>query len=204
MEETIGECTNLHITYPAMVAGYLVLVRANRTLKDALEAAEPDAIAASPEAEASAVAGDAVSAASPAIERIAANDVAILPSGEPVDGIIRFHAALAEMTSRRGVRNEISRYEAIALALIEPSGENAGTVFPGYPRQDSPLRLERFFDSLYQRYDERFVFGAPVLADRRITPRLEWDPESPVFRDRERIGAAEWLSRDYLPRISSR
>ena len=28
MEETIGECTNLHITYPALVLGYLVLLRA--------------------------------------------------------------------------------------------------------------------------------------------------------------------------------
>ena len=38
MEETIGECTNLHITYPAMVIGYFVVMRANRTLQDVLEA----------------------------------------------------------------------------------------------------------------------------------------------------------------------
>ena len=30
MEETIGECTNLHITYPALVFGYLFIIRANR------------------------------------------------------------------------------------------------------------------------------------------------------------------------------
>ena len=30
MEETIGECTNLHITYPALVFGYLFVIRANR------------------------------------------------------------------------------------------------------------------------------------------------------------------------------
>jgi hypothetical protein len=28
MEETIGECTNLHMTYPALVIGYFVLLRA--------------------------------------------------------------------------------------------------------------------------------------------------------------------------------
>src|ERR1700680_4247703 len=42
MEETIGECTNLHITYPAMVVGYFVLLRANRTIEDALDAPELD------------------------------------------------------------------------------------------------------------------------------------------------------------------
>lgn len=30
MEETIGECTNLHIRYPALVFGYLFVIRANR------------------------------------------------------------------------------------------------------------------------------------------------------------------------------
>ena len=30
MEETIGECTNLHITYPALVFGYLFVIRANK------------------------------------------------------------------------------------------------------------------------------------------------------------------------------
>ncbi|WP_198963534.1 hypothetical protein [Sinorhizobium fredii] len=37
MEETIGECTNLHITYPALVLGYLVLLRANRMIEAALD-----------------------------------------------------------------------------------------------------------------------------------------------------------------------
>jgi hypothetical protein len=31
MEETIGECTNLHITYPAMVIGYFAILRARKT-----------------------------------------------------------------------------------------------------------------------------------------------------------------------------
>lgn len=30
MEETIGECTNLHIRYPALVFGYLFVIRVNR------------------------------------------------------------------------------------------------------------------------------------------------------------------------------
>ena len=35
MEETIGECTNLHITYPAMVFGYMFVIRANRQIEAA-------------------------------------------------------------------------------------------------------------------------------------------------------------------------
>lgn len=30
MEETIGECTNIHITYPALVFGYLFLIGPTR------------------------------------------------------------------------------------------------------------------------------------------------------------------------------
>ena len=30
LEETIGECTNIHISYPALVFGYLFVMRANR------------------------------------------------------------------------------------------------------------------------------------------------------------------------------
>lgn len=32
MEETVGECTNLHITYLALVFGYLFVIRANRLI----------------------------------------------------------------------------------------------------------------------------------------------------------------------------
>jgi hypothetical protein len=176
MEETIGECTNLHITYPAMVIGYLVLMRANRTIQDVLEApdlpSEDDAAAAEsidePELPAS------------RIGRIEANDIAIRENGEPVDGIQRFHAALSELTGRRGIQDEISRYEAIALALIEPQGERAGDIFPGYPSGESPLHLEGFFTALYQQYEERFVYGAPTLASR--TRRLTWSPNSSLFQ----------------------
>lgn len=44
MEETIGECTNLHITYPAMVFGYPFVIRANRMIEEAAAiASEEDA-----------------------------------------------------------------------------------------------------------------------------------------------------------------
>ena len=159
MEETIGECTNLHITYPARVFGYMFVIRANRLVV---------AIAS----------GLAPETTSP-VRQLLANDIAVQEGGEPVESIFRFHSALRELTGRRGIRNDVSRYEAVALAMIETTGDQAGEVLPHFPPQDSSLRLEKFFQTLYRRYEERYLIGAPDL--KSVTRRLEWAPESPVF-----------------------
>ena len=52
------------------------------------------------------------------------------------------------------------------MALIEPRGSNAGSNIDLFPPSDSPLHVSNFFPTLYQRYEERFVYGAPLLADR--------------------------------------
>lgn len=170
MEETIGECTNLHITYPALVLGYLVLLRANRQLDKLLE-------------ESAAAEGNPPT-------QLAANDIAISQGGEPVAAIMRFHNALRELAGRRGIRNDVSRYEAIGFGLVEMDSSTMGDLLADYPERESPLRLEKFFQTLYLRYDERFVTGAPDLAAR--TRRLTWSPDSPAFAD---------LSIDYEARI---
>lgn len=161
MEETIGECTNLHITYPALALGYLVLLRANRQVEAVLEEA-----------------GEAAGTGEPARE-LAANDIAITQGGEPIAGIMRFHNALRELVGRRGIRNDVSRYEAIGLGMVEMEAAGRGELLGTYPAEDSPLRLEQFFDTLYLRYDERFVTSAPDLSS--VTRRLEWDRASPAL-----------------------
>lgn len=55
--------------------------------------------------------------------------------------------------------------------------DGRGALLASYPAEDSVLRLERLFDALYLRYDERLVTSAPDLACR--TRRLEWDARSP-------------------------
>jgi hypothetical protein len=90
----------------------------------------------------------------------------------------------------------------MTLALIEPKGITAGSIFPGFPPTDSPLQLPLFFQTLYQRYEERFVYGAPLLADRGLTTRLEWDQESPVFI-RNVLGAKDWPQLDFSARLAS-
>lgn len=113
MEETIGECTNLHITYPAMVFGYLFIIRANRAAEVVAELVTEERAPA---------------------RMLAANDIAVQRGGEPVEAILRFHAALRELTGRRGIRNDGSRYEAVALALVETTRDDT------YSRRDlNPL-----------------------------------------------------------------
>lgn len=174
MEETIGECTNLHITYPALVFGYLFAVRANRQVEIA----------------ASLVAAEDIS---PAVQ-LAANDIALSDGGEPVESIIRYHSALRELTGRKGVRNDVSRYEAVSLVMVEMADAAAGELYPGFPPDGSPLRFEEFFAGLYLRYDERYVYSAPDL--KSVTQRLEWAPESPALLN----PIANTL--DYSPRVS--
>lgn len=159
MEETIGECTNLHITYPALVFGYLFVIRANAQIEAAASEAAPE---------------DA-----PPARQLAANDIAIAEGGDPVESIFRFHSALRELTGRRGIRDDVSRYEAVSLALLDMLHSNIGSVLPDFPPTDSSLRLEQFFETLYLRYDERYVFSAPDL--KSVTRRLEWSPDSPAF-----------------------
>lgn len=164
MEETIGECTNLHITYPALVLGYLVLLRANRQAEALLEG-----VAEASEDE----------TGEPGRE-LTANDIAMTQGGEPVASIMRFHNALRELVGRRGIRDDVSRYEAIGFGLVDMQADSRGVLLASYPAEDGALRLERFFDTLYLRYDERFVTSAPDLASK--TRRLEWASDSPALQ----------------------
>lgn len=159
LEETIGECTNIHIGYPTLVFGYLFLIRANREGRG-----------------------------------VASTDVVVDGTGRAVEGVVRFHQALSAMTGRLGVRNDASRYEAIAMAMIEVSGRRSGELVADFPKSDSPIHFERFFDTLYRRYDERYVVSAPQLARR--TRRLEWSVESPALE------ATVFRNLDYRARTS--
>jgi hypothetical protein len=159
MEETIGECTNLHITYPALVFGFLFAIRANQETEAAVAVLADES--------------------APPAKQLAANDIAIRRGGEPVESILRYHAALREMTGRKGIRNDLSRYEAVSLVMVDLSAGRAGTVLPGFPPAGSPLRWEHFLKALYLRYDERYVYSAPDL--NAVTRRLAWAAGSPAL-----------------------
>ena len=182
MEEAVGDCTNLHITYPALVYGFMVVLRANRRV-------------ATP-----ATAGETAQKAREA--QLTSADTAVLEEmgkERPAEMILRFHSALSELTGRRGIRNDVSRYETVALALVDPRKSSLGQVLASFPPTDSLLRVDSFFKTIYQRYDERYVYGAPDL--KAVTSRAEWSENSPVFEPKSCVSAGlqNWISIRELP-----
>lgn len=144
MEEAVGDCTNLHISYPALVYGFLHVIKANH-----------QGVGISP------------------------NDVAVNVDGSFTDGILRYHDTMARLSNRADVRNQSSRYEAVALALVETNDPNRGELLAGFPPPESPLTFRQFFPTLYRAYDMRFVYAAPAL--KSVTQRFEWAADSPAF-----------------------
>ena len=182
MEEAVGDCTNLHITYPALVYGFLIVLRANRKVLTTLEEKK-------------------IPPESPAVE-INSADVAVIEERgieRPAEMIFRFHSALRELTGRRGIRNDVSRYETIALGLVDPRPDTLGRLLESFPPADSPLKIDNFFKTIYACYDERYVYGAPDL--KSITLREAWSGASPVF-DSSLIQRHQIPELDYSPRLS--
>lgn len=124
-------------------------------------------------------------------EGVRPNDVAIWKNGSVNDGIQRYHDAMARLTSRKDLRNDVSKYESIALVLVDTTPSNRGAVNIEFPVIHSPLRFDGFFASLYDTYDLRFVYAAKSL--QRLTRRLEWAADSPAFD----VGALS----GFIPRI---
>ena len=168
MEEAVGDCTNLHIAYPNLVYAFLHVLRGNR-----------EGLRGTDEA-------DIVQASSDG--NVASNDIAIRKDGAIVDSIERYHDVLLGLAGRRGIRNDITRYESLALALVRPAPPS---IMEEWPRADSPLRFEDAFDRMYRQYDQRYVFAAPKLA--KHTARVEWREDSPALRER--------MNLDYQARI---
>jgi hypothetical protein len=156
MEEAVGDCTNLHIAYPALVYGFLQVMRANRERKDV----EP-------------------------------NDIAVCQNGEVAESIRRYHDVLARLANREDVRAETTKYEGVALALVNPEPPAEGEIISTFPPAGSSLSLADFFGKLYSQYDQRFVYAAPAL--EAVTRRIEWDAKSPALAHARLVG--------YAPRI---
>lgn len=121
-----------------------------------------------------------------------ANDFAITADGEVVQSIRRYHDVMLGLAGRRLVRDDYTRYEAVALALVESTSELAGKLVDGFPASGSPLGIRQFFDSVYRIYDLRFPY---VAASVHGLKREIWDADSPAFATdlgyEPRIGIAE-------------
>ncbi|MBK7351866.1 MAG: hypothetical protein IPI92_18595 [Gemmatimonadetes bacterium] len=157
MEEAAGDCTNLHLAYPALVYGFWHLLRANE---------EEDL---TPHAHFALEGG-----------RYKSEDVAVA-AGRPSPDILRYVLALERLSDREDLRDAPSRYEACALTLINVRGDGSGTPHSASPSPDQTLDYNRFFARIFALYDRRFVYQAPALKGK--TERKVWAPDSPVLTD---------------------
>lgn len=167
MEEAAGDCTNLHIAYPALVYSFWNVLRANRS-----GVAHPK-----PTFGVDQTTGHYLRA-----------DVAVDTDGAPTSSIRRYHQALLGLTGRWGMRDDLTRYEACGMTLVDVSEASFGEVFQGFPEPDSSLRMEQMFKTMYEVYDLRFVYQAPDL--ERKTRRRVWAENSPVLNDPRILGFA--------------
>ena len=159
MEEAAGDCTNLHMAYPALVYAFWHVLRAN-------EADDPAPVAHFRLREG----------------RYDVHDMALLSGGQLTEPLQRYRRALERLSDREDLRDHPSRYEACGLTLVRTRGgpDDCG-VYPDHPGPRSILDYNRMFQRLYAIYDRRFVYQAPALRSR--TEREAWDPESPLLRD---------------------
>lgn len=170
-EEAVGDCTNIHISYPTLVYGYFAAIRGN------VEGPVPLDIDMD---------GDGHGF-------VLAADTALNDDGTATSMITRHHDTLVRLTGRQDLRDDVSRYEAVAFVLASTASESLGSPVASYPPPDSPLHLSRFFQTLYTRYDLRFVYATDEVSLKKITRRLMWHPSSP---------ALQACAMDYEPRLS--
>jgi hypothetical protein len=130
--------------------------------------------------------------------RLNPNDIAIGADDRIVSSIARYHDVLLALTDRLLVRNELSKYEAVSLAMIDPIAGAHGHMSQSFPPIGSALRAESFFPSLLKRYDLRFPYVAPSMRDLL---RRSWSSKSPAIKA---VGSPEqWIATaGYQPRIT--
>ena len=157
MEEAAGDCTNLHMAYPALVYAFWSVLRAN-------EADDPAPVADFQLKEG----------------RYAVPDLAFLSGGELTEPIKRYRQALLRLSERDDLRDHPSRYEACALTFVKAKGGPAECgVYAGH--SEPKLDYNRMFRRLYDIFDKRFVYTAATL--RSKTKRKVWDRESPLLTE---------------------
>jgi len=170
LEEAGGDCTNLHMTYPSLVYAYWGLIRANRP--GPVPANAPGPLQA----------GEGI---------VRTNDISVLADGQAHQAIRRYHLALSGLTNRTGVRNEVSKYEAVALTLVNTDEDTLGTIFESFPPPADPLNFCNLMPVLYRQYDQRFVYQAPDMKGQTL--RRGWAADSPAL--------ADWRHAEYEPRL---
>ena len=94
-----------------------------------------------------------------------------------LSSIRRYHDVLLGLTGRKLIREEGSRYEGIAIGMVDPH-DKCGELNGTFPDKNSPLHFGAFFANLLAIYDLRYPYVALSVKGLK---RLIWSPDSPAL-----------------------
>ena len=158
MEEAPGDCTNIHMSYPNLVYTYLFLLRAN-----------------SP----GAVTPDNAHIFTPDQNGMIKSDDISFKHNKPVPKAHHFATALSRLSGRFDIRDDISKYEAVSINMVEPGGSGPPKVLKSPFAQPNIYSISDMFDMIYKTFDRRYVFVSDVY-ERRLERKI-WASDSPLF-----------------------
>ena len=134
--------------------------------------------------------------------RLSPNDILLSENGEALPSIKDYARILEGLTGRMLVRNDYSRYESIALAILKANVvEGESPLFRGFPDSTSPLSLDAFFTTLYRAYDLRFAYAYTDPGVKHLR-RVMWDEGSTALVSLQDENLVKG-SIGYFPRVSS-
>jgi hypothetical protein len=128
------------------------------------------------------------------------NDILLDKSRNVMPSVKDYARILEGLTGRALVRNDYSRYESVALALLRANAvEGASSFFGEFPGPKSPLSLETFFATLYRVYDLRFSYTYTDPGVKHLK-RVMWHQDSAALASLHNKKIVE-DSTDYFPRV---
>ncbi len=134
--------------------------------------------------------------------KLGPNDILLSKNGEVLPSIKDYARILEGLAGRMLVRNDYSRYESVALAILKTNtAEGESPLFRGFPNSASPLSLDAFFTTLYRAYDLRFAYTYTDPGVKHLR-RVMWDQGSTalvLLKDANLVKA----STGYFPRLSN-
>jgi hypothetical protein len=127
------------------------------------------------------------------------NDILLNKNGDVLSSVKDYARILEGLSGRLLVRNDYSRYESVALALLSVNAmDEKSPLYRQFPGSTSPLSIDAFFTSLYRVYDLRFSYTDPGV---KHLARVTWHQDSSAlvsFRNKKLVKG----SIDYSPRVS--
>jgi hypothetical protein len=134
MEEAVGDCTNLHLRYPALVYGFYHVILANRASQIGQHG-----LVRSP------------------------NDVSIADDGKVNSQVGRYVSAIQALSNRKNQWEPPSGYESVAVDFIESAPTIVGQSFESGIDPESSIHRANFMANLLRSYDLRYPFLADSI-----------------------------------------